>query len=193
MNRWRAAYFGIDNKPILLDEGYHKVRRRLDGYGRVIEITYVDLRGAPVVRTAGYAKLQKGYDMYGRPSEEAIFAPDGSPVAMPSGEHKWVKQYDDRGRVVEQRWFGARNEAVQISGNGRHYTRYAYDDLGNTIEIAHFDVRGNPVLGPDPTDTRLCSLWRAEYDPVGKMLSTECVTATAPERRKNTAHRARQP
>jgi len=181
-----TAYFGVDNEPFVLAEGYHAVKRKLDQYGRVIEETYFDRDGRAVNTSAGFAKLQKRYDVYGRQTEEAIFGPDDSPISDGNGKHKWVKRFDERGRVVEQRWFGVRDEPVQVGGNGQHSTRYVYDDRGNTIEVAHFDIQGNAALGPDPTDTLLCARWRGKYDAVGKVVSTMCDPVPPPKRQQNT-------
>ena len=141
----------------------------MDGYGRVIEVTYFDRNGAAVIRAAGYAKLQHRYDTYGRLTEQAIFASDGSPIAISHGFHKWVKRFDERGLLVEQRWFGIPNEPLQVGG--QHYTRYAYDERGNTIEIAHFDVHDNTAVGFVPQAEKDCSRWTAKYDTVGKLLA----------------------
>jgi energy-coupling factor transporter ATP-binding protein EcfA2 len=169
-----TAYYGTDNKPKRIAEGWHAVARQLDQYGRATEITYFDEHGRPSTTAAGYARLKKQYDAYGHNIEQAIFAPDGSPVTAGAGEHRWIKRFDERGRLLEQRWFGPHGEPIQVWGQRQHQTKYGYDDRGDLIRIENFDVAGKPVVGPGQAENESCAVWTASYDRLGKKLTSRC-------------------
>lgn len=174
-----TAYFDEADRPATVRRGFHAVRQLLDRYGRVIAVTFHDVRLLPVRTIEGYAKLVMAYDSHGRRIADAIFGTDGSPTLNSSGFHKSGFRYDERGQLIEQRYFGRGDEPVRYLGRFQHATRFGYDERGNKIDITHFDADGRPTPGPDISGQQVCVHWTGTYDADRKLLTSKCETRTS--------------
>jgi hypothetical protein len=169
-----TRYYDVDDRPVMVSDGYAEIKRQLDVYGRVIEESFYDTRGSLVRTRAGYARALTRYDSYGRPIERAAFGPDLAPVVVRAGFHKVRERYDVRGQLLERRYLGPGDVPARLWGTLQHLTRFRHDDRGHVIEITNFGPDGSPCLGPDPSNEKLCTRWIAKYDDGGKLLSSKC-------------------
>jgi len=135
-----AAYFGTDDRPAMMRDGYHRLVARYDERERIVERTFYGVDGKPVALPAGYAIRRTKYDNRGEVTEESYFGPDERPVVTSDGYHRLSTRYDEHGHLIEKAFYGA-DEKLMVQTNGYAVVRMQYDDQGREVDDAY--------LGPD--------------------------------------------
>jgi hypothetical protein len=96
-----AAYFGLDGKPCLHKEGYHRWIASYDERGNQVEGALFGPDGEPYLYKDGYHRWTISYDEEGKCLAAAYFGLDGKPCRHKLGCHRLTKRYDKRGNQVE--------------------------------------------------------------------------------------------
>ncbi|MDU9051132.1 MAG: AAA-like domain-containing protein [Candidatus Electrothrix sp. Rat3] len=139
-----VLYYNKEN-PVLLKNGYHKIKKKYDSHGNQVEWACFDEQGEPALHKDGYHKLISKYDERGNQVEWAYFDEDGKPTLHKNGYHKSTKRYDDRGNEIEWACFDEGGRPT-LHKDGYHKIKSKYDDRGNEIEWTYFDEEGKPTL-----------------------------------------------
>lgn len=168
-----ARVLGLDGEQVDDTQGAAQVKWRFNGAGDQVEITYLDGQGnptlcndryarvvytyderrlitsrdyfgtdgKPTIMRTGYARATTRYDAHGNEIEFSYYAPDGKPAMIPGGYARVSLSHDDRGNLIGQAYFDGNSRPV-LTPSGASW-KAAYDDRGNRIEMASFDVDGN--------------------------------------------------
>ena len=197
-----VRYFGIDGHPCRHKDGNYGWSADLDERGHQTRFTFLGIDGKPAPQVDGYAITHMKYDERGNQVEWACFDSQDRPAMSKSAEdHRNVQTYDQRGKVIEVRYFGIDGMPCMVH-NGFAIVRNKYDERGNQLERACFDIHDHPALdmsvgccktvqaydaqdrlveiayfGVDgqpiaPSDG--CAIVRMKYDPRGNQIERAC-------------------
>jgi hypothetical protein len=170
------ACLGIDGRPCLHKDGYHKVARQYDERGNVRERAYFGLDGKPALYKNLFARLTSRHDALGRLQEETRFGLDGQPTVAYS--------YAPDGRRLRTTQFQRLRRPEPGARPGQSVTR-AVRILDNQMRIRETiftDDSGRPVLTRDgyarfteSYDSKGQPAGRTYFDLAGKPVSTRVV------------------
>jgi hypothetical protein len=165
-NGIELAYFGTDGEtPVRCKDGYSRVARTYDPFGRVVDESVLGPNGEATVLANGVHKSHRTYDERGRLAEEQYFGTRGEPILDGTGVHREKHQYDARGHEAETRYFGLHAEPVVSREQGCAIRRFHYDDRGNLQEWLCLDTTER--LSPDKDGRARVEV---EYDRRGELL-----------------------
>ena len=157
----RRSYFGIDEKPILQNDGYASYERVIRD-GRTHETAYFDREGKPTFDKGGFHRIGARYDASGNRTEWIYFGIAGEPVLAYDGYARSTVRFENGARV-ETAHFGGDGQPVMIKDGYSRVTRRVVDGL--PVEWRYFGTRGEPVLSNDRVH-----LARATYDGRGNQV-----------------------
>ncbi len=159
-NNIETLYMDTTDRPVRIKEGYHKVTREFDIFGRVVKISYFDVDGTSrIIGNEGYAVLEKEYDQWGRVITEKAFDANVTPTKIYPGRfHKVIREVDALGRVVSYRYFDINKEKT-LHEDGYHQRKVSYDNQGNIILFEHFGINKERVK----INPLKCSIWQFQY------------------------------
>jgi hypothetical protein len=201
------AFFGVDDRPCLFKDGFHKVVSKYDERGNVTEGTFFGVDDRPINVLSGAARLRNEYgsagqlvqrtawkvdpqgqlrlwsrvDDRGRMLEMAKLTASGRPRKWPEGNHRWTARYDARGNRIEWVAFGLNGEPVSTT-LGYHRQVSRFDARGRLLETAHFGIAGEPAFRAAEGAYRI--LYR--YDDQGRLTDTRFLGPN--DRPRNTRH-----
>jgi hypothetical protein len=144
-NKSEQAWFGPDDKPVLLADGYARETNHHDEHGNATEQAFFGLDGKPALHKNGYTRSEKKYDERGNLIEQAYFGRDGKPALHKNGYTRVEKKYDERGNLTEQTYFSL-DDRRMLHKNGYARLTNRYDESGNLIEQAFFALDDKPAL-----------------------------------------------
>jgi hypothetical protein len=139
------SYFGPNDEPLTLADGYAAWRIQRDELGREKELEFLSPAGQRVNCQDGYAVRTLQYDANGNPLEVAFLDDTGRRVRIKEGYAGQAAAYDAHGRRVEVRYL---DEAGQPATDARGVTRWvaSYDDMGVRIATTCYDAAGNTIV-----------------------------------------------
>ena len=143
-HRLEFAAFGLDDKPVLLEEGYSRRVNRYDAHDHLVEDAYFGVEDEPVVSNAGYSRATQTFDDRGKLVEVARFGADGKLMIGGNGVAKLTRRYNDYGDLIEEAYFGTGGEPI-LRDDGYARLMRVNDRNGRMIEEAYFGTDGRPV------------------------------------------------
>jgi YD repeat-containing protein len=165
-NETTRSHFGVQDQPVLNNEGVHLVQNEYNSRGVLVASAYFDTHGKPIAgnrwRAArwqatangrGQYEEQRWYDTQGKLTTRSI---EGVAIVR--------SQYDPRGHEIDRRHFDENEEPISATG-GVHRVRREYDARGSLVLEEYFDESDKPVLHPKYLGFR----WTAEYDALGRL------------------------
>jgi len=143
-------YFDRAHQPQLGAYSAHRVDRRFDKRGLIIEEAYFDAEDQPVLdKDELVHRLVFQHDQWGNITEITFFDTEGLATFSKSDKHKHTRRYDINSNLIELAWFGIEGEPTLLSGSKTHKQIICYDIFGNRIEFAYFGLDGQPVTNDD--------------------------------------------
>ena len=201
-NLVEVEYFGIDGNLCFIKEGYAKETFKYDNDNNRIESAYFGTDGMPCFVKAGYSKITYKYDENGNLEKKAYLDTNDNICYNKDGVAKYEYVYDERGNVVEmnmliddmwesnnektakviyeynekglcvQKWFY--DKKGNLESNGCAKWNAIYDEVGNQIEVFHFDKEGKQLYNEKiEYDDRGNNIVNEYYDTNGKLCLTE--------------------
>ena len=131
-----------------------------DAQGNLVAQTLLDENLKPFVGEIGWARWKAEFDERGNVRQVAYFDADGHPIWNDEVKAPVLKtEYDDFGHRTQ---ISYHDEDGTPINNTDSYSKvvFRYDESGNLIEKAWFDVDGNLTLAPDD----YYSIVRYKYD-----------------------------
>jgi len=172
-NELSRRYFDTKHDPAVRKDGYSGWVAAYDVRGSRTETRYIDATSAPALfrwRDArpdqGYARVVDGFDASGNPVEESYFGLNGELVSGEKGFARVGLVYDERRHEIERAYYGPGGGPTMV--DGFHLARSTNDEHGNRLEIAFFDLDGNPAVL-----TRGFSRLVRRYDAYGRVVEEQ--------------------
>ena len=147
----KLIYYDENDQRIINEqEGFSAELQTLNDKGQVVIVWYLDENDQPMIcLNEEYAAFTKKYNSNGQITEERYYGLDGEPVILSSGASGYRWSYDEDGQIVS---------AVSLNADGQPFkdlgeqdgidTREFYDEKGQTIKWAYYDLQGNLILHP---------------------------------------------
>lgn len=172
-------YFGFDNKPAVVEQGYHRMEKTYDEYKNVIDIKYYGIYGSRVNINSGFSEIKYQYNSSNRIIDEKYYDRNGNVKTIPAGFAEKCLEYDDNGNVTREYYKGSdgspalcwdeytevksyyndENKLIKrayikdgneiLLGKGYSSISYSYDEQGNQNEVLFIDSFGKPVMSSD--------------------------------------------
>jgi hypothetical protein len=151
---WRTTYDQYDNAieianfdehgaPAITTSGYHKLVRKYDDRGNIIEYRYLDKDERLTEQIYGYASVVKEFEGDREVRRQYLDAA-GKPVLNTSGyaEERWI--YDANGNLFEDEYFDTFHRPVALAGGdaAHRYTKY---ECGQVTEEWYVGTNQQPV------------------------------------------------
>jgi len=128
------------------DRGSYGQRRELSPEGTVIKSFELDRNRQPAVCIDGYAIAQFTNNSFGDTTSQAYFDPAGLPTLHKDGYHKAVIHWSLDGNLTQMEFFGVNEGERSLLKGGWASWKATYDDAGNQVGQAYFDLDGKPVM-----------------------------------------------
>src|SRR3984957_7956328 len=114
-NRAQFAYFGADEKPGAIAEGYRRVFGRYDDRRHITERRFFGIDEKLVNLPQQFAIRRTKYDEHGRILEDAYFDASEQPAVVSAGYHRVAVSYDEFENELVKAWFGADGQLSEPS------------------------------------------------------------------------------
>ncbi|MBN8606443.1 MAG: toll/interleukin-1 receptor domain-containing protein [Caulobacterales bacterium] len=163
------ALFGVNEEPVLGNDGLHRVEHRYDERGNEIEqIIWGRNNDRGYSRTIGGSGVRWIYDsrnlkIEGQVRDVGSYETGGIRCNAPT----WRNEHDEMGQVIRQSYHHSDGSPFACPG-GVHAIRRGFDATGNIVERLYVDVNEHPVADRDGT-ARLVS----RYDALGRTTRVE--------------------
>lgn len=179
---------------MLSKEGWSRIQKTRDVYGRVTEYSYQDAQGEPAevegfhrhenvydslgqrtMKTSYNARDQIGervtweYDRYGNVSREAHFGENGAPALDDGRCHVRTFEYDDQGHLLRRACFDTNSRPRRDKFGVGEY-RHDYDSRGRVVRTSYWNHLGDPTY----IRTRTCHAVEFSYDDQERSESERC-------------------
>lgn len=139
-------YYGINEKPCKIEEGWSSATFEYDAFGNVVKQCFFDVEGNPSdpkdMAPVGIAQ----YDLRGNMTFIAAQDSKGNYILYP--KEKWAitrSEYDKRNNNTSISYFNEKDEPATCS-DGYHKKTSKYDTHDRTIEEAYFGTNNQPTL-----------------------------------------------
>ncbi len=169
-NRVEVMTYGIDERPLLNENGFAGWRGEYDGRNHLTRKTYIGVDSQPILIDDGFATALMKYAENGRLVERRYLDTGGAPIIINDGYAGSRSRFDERGNETEVSYFGTKNENV-ISVNGYAGWRSEFDDFGNEIAIHYFGLQGEPTV----TSEDGVAGWHSTFDTWGNEVRRQFV------------------
>ena len=114
------------------------LHREVDRKGRVIRLSYYDLKGNKIEISDGYHAVEYEYDKKGNISQYWYLDDKGDLVITEAGYAGIARKYDIRKRVIKETYYGQNHEKLKLE-SGQSSIAYKYDKNGNIVEYRYYD------------------------------------------------------
>lgn len=111
-NQISESYFDTKDKPILNNDGYHKVICKYDSQDRRIELSYYGLKGEPLLCKGFHTQKMTYESQTDNEKELALFDIKGKATNCDGGWHKRVMTYDSLGVATTMKYYAANGNLV---------------------------------------------------------------------------------
>src|SRR5262249_7455447 len=148
--------------PAPNSSGTTVTRIKYDDRENPIEGAFFDADGRPAYDVEGTTRIVRRYDERGNEIENENFGLDGQPGTTNDGDSRRVHEYESQNNEPARTYFGPDGNPVVIARDvdrnnvnadlrSLAYARIErrYDQNGNLIYEAYFDVNKHPMAGPN--------------------------------------------
>lgn len=152
-----TMYLGKEGEVVFRKEGYAGWQAEFNELGRRTLTRYVGLRKEAILSPQyGAAGWYSTYDVWGNENTFDYFGLDGKPIVSAQGEAGFRVQRDAWGNALEWTYVNLEGKPTlrvwdnedKFSGSGYAIQRQSFDEHGNTLELAYFGSKNEPVLHP---------------------------------------------
>lgn len=121
--------------------GWHAIATRYDDFGRVAEVTALDVNGQPTRSAPGQTSTVHRYDAFGREIRREYLDAAGKLMVNESGTAGREQLYDRHGNVIVERYFDANGRPTR-NRSGVAEIRWTFDERGRELTRRYFDTLG---------------------------------------------------
>ena len=145
-NRAKRIEYFLNDKPVLLENGYAALEREYDEEGNVTYEKYFGTDGQPVAHTKGYGAIRQEFNEDRKVIYEAWYDTSDQPMPIYGSVYYAVgREYDIDGNLVLERYFDADGQKTLLP-DGYHSFRRAIGEDGNPTWIAYYGLDDEPVI-----------------------------------------------
>ncbi|GHU76025.1 hypothetical protein AGMMS49992_21010 [Clostridia bacterium] len=163
----KESYYGIDEKLMLIHDGYSVKEYLYDKISHLIEERYLDTGENLIEWREGYASVTYAYKNNNIVQIE-YYGLDGSPIDNQYGYSEVAYAYDKRNNRTQEKYYDAAGAPV-LCEKGYHEVDYQYDSKKVLIAESYLDIDGNPVI---PIDKKAPTV-RYKFDKKGLIIEEQ--------------------
>ncbi|HEX3478971.1 MAG TPA: hypothetical protein VHT91_28305, partial [Kofleriaceae bacterium] len=139
-NEIEDGYFDEKDRPIVGEDGWHRMTRARDEHGEVTEVRYFGTDGKPAPSTDSACRgATVRQDGAGRLTAWTCSDATGAAMASRKGAVTWTRRYDDHGRLTELTTLGLDGRPTSEE-DAYTTTLFGYDAQGRTTSIEYRDA-----------------------------------------------------
>ena len=146
-NRLEVSFLDTENQLIERKDGYAKCVMEYDSLGNQTSIFYYDTKDSLCITTDGYAGTRFVYNEQNRIVQLTNYGTENQPVESNYGTIVMKLKYNVQGNEVERTYYQEDGQTLKLNKEGFAIKKTEYDDNGNEILIAFFDIDGNLTAG----------------------------------------------
>ena len=136
----KQEIFGIDGKPVLGKEYWHRRKQTYDDNGSLIRTDYFDTEGEPILSKDGYASEVCTYDDLNRIIERDYLGCDGELIKVEGGYAKVTfEYYEDSNLKHYDTYYGADGQRT-MTRDGFSVAEYEYNGNDFDYRITWYDT-----------------------------------------------------
>ena len=139
-------YYGIDNEPVINQNGIQRVVDTFDEKNKLTERTFYALKDQGGIW--GYPNVHKAvqlFDPEGNITEEWYFDINNKPTVDSNGIHYFTNSYKD-GKLTERTLYALNGQGGMWEHKNVHKAVQLFDPEGNITEERFFDANNKPTV-----------------------------------------------
>lgn len=166
-NRIEQSYYNEKDKPILCNEGYHKVKNKYNKSGKKIEEAHYGINDQPIAINNYHVATYSYDETSGRLKEQTYFDVNRNKINTSWGFHKCVFTYNEKGEseyrkyykangslYATQRWNGSDWELVQKEYNWQEDARNIQTVLPYSFELSGLKLQSLTITSATACELR---------------------------------------
>ena len=140
------SFYDLDEKPIHLSWGGHKITAEYDSVGNITKVCYYDKGGKLVKYNGFYNRVDYTYDNRYLEQTMSYLDSEGKLTYSDEGFARCQYSYDNSGNITKIEYIDKDGKTLINNKYGYAVTECTYDNLGNRTSFRNYNSLRKPVM-----------------------------------------------